>query len=42
MSSAECERVYATIKLDIRRGELGRLKGKIVSVEAKIGRSVNR
>jgi uncharacterized protein (TIGR00106 family) len=38
----ECERVYSTIKLDIRRGELGRLKGKIDSVESKIGRSINR
>ncbi|MDD3769266.1 thiamine-binding protein [Sulfuricurvum sp. IAE1] len=36
----ECERVYSTIKLDIRKGELGRLKGKIASVEEKIGREV--
>lgn len=38
----ECERVYSTIKLDIRKGELGRLKGKIASVEEKIGRSVRK
>lgn len=38
----ECERVYSTIKLDIRQGASGRLKGKIASVEAKIGRSVSR
>lgn len=38
----ECERVYSTIKLDIRKGKSDRLKGKIESVEAKIGRGVNR
>jgi uncharacterized protein (TIGR00106 family) len=37
----ECERVYSTIKLDIRKGEMGRLSGKIASVENQIGRSVN-
>ncbi|MDD5717278.1 MAG: thiamine-binding protein [Sulfuricurvum sp.] len=36
-----CERVYSTIKLDIREGTIGRLKGKIASVEDKIGRSVH-
>ncbi len=36
----ECERVYSTIKLDIRQGSLGRLSGKIASVEKHIGRSV--
>lgn len=39
---AECERIYSAIKLDIRHGEIGRLKGKIASVEEKIGRRVNR
>lgn len=37
-----CERVYSTIKLDIREGKLGRLKGKIDSVESKIGRKINQ
>lgn len=37
----ECERVYSTVKLDIRKGEMGRLEGKIASVESKLGRSVN-
>lgn len=37
----ECERVYSTIKLDIRQGELGRLKSKIASVESKVGRTIN-
>jgi uncharacterized protein (TIGR00106 family) len=36
----ECERVYSTIKLDIRKGEMGRLNGKIASVESKLGRTV--
>lgn len=36
----ECERVYSSLKLDIRKGTSGRLKGKIASVEAKIGRNV--
>jgi len=39
---AGCERVYSTIKLDIREGKLGRLKGKIDSVESKIGRKINQ
>ncbi len=38
----ECERVYSTIKLDIRKGELGRLSGKIASVEAKVGREIRK
>lgn len=36
----ECERVYSAIKLDIRKGKMGRLEGKITSVEDKIGRSI--
>jgi uncharacterized protein (TIGR00106 family) len=38
----ECERVYSTIKLDIRKGKTDRLNGKIESVEKQIGRSVKR
>lgn len=37
----DCERVYSSLKLDIRKGKSGRLKGKIASVEEKIGRSVH-
>ncbi|MBK7172976.1 MAG: thiamine-binding protein [Bacteroidales bacterium] len=33
----ECERVYCTISLDIRKGPIGRLEGKIDSIEQKIG-----
>lgn len=32
-----CERVYATAKLDIRRGRSGRLAGKVESVRRIIG-----
>lgn len=30
-------RVYSSIKMDIRKGHMGRLKSKIASVEAHIG-----
>jgi uncharacterized protein (TIGR00106 family) len=36
----DCSRVYATVKLDIRKGEAGRLTRKVESVEQKIGRKV--
>jgi uncharacterized protein (TIGR00106 family) len=32
-----CERIYATIKLDIRQGPSGRLQQKIQSIEQRIG-----
>jgi uncharacterized protein (TIGR00106 family) len=35
----DCNRVYSTIKLDIRKGQGGRLKQKVASVEAKMGKS---
>jgi uncharacterized protein (TIGR00106 family) len=35
-----CARVYAAVKLDIRKGKAGRLGGKIESVEDRIGRKV--
>jgi uncharacterized protein (TIGR00106 family) len=31
------KRIYSSIKLDIRHGDMGRLAGKIKSVEDKIG-----
>jgi uncharacterized protein (TIGR00106 family) len=34
----DCNRVYATVKLDIRKGEGGRISGKIESVEKKLGK----
>jgi uncharacterized protein (TIGR00106 family) len=33
----DCQRVYSSLKLDIRKGAKGRLQGKIQSVEEKIG-----
>jgi uncharacterized protein (TIGR00106 family) len=34
---SDCDRVYSAIKLDIRKGSLGRMKQKIDSIESKIG-----
>lgn len=33
----DCERVYCTVTYDIRKGAMGRLEGKINSIENKIG-----
>ncbi|MCP4997054.1 MAG: MTH1187 family thiamine-binding protein [Gammaproteobacteria bacterium] len=41
LEEAGCNRVYSSLKLDIRKGKMGRLAGKIASVEEKIG-SVSR
>jgi uncharacterized protein (TIGR00106 family) len=32
-----CQRIYAAIKVDYREGPVGRLQGKIESIEQKIG-----
>lgn len=32
----DCDRVYVTINLDIRKGDLGRIEGKIKSVQDKL------
>jgi len=32
------ERVYASVKFDIRKGKMGRMTGKIKSIENKIGK----
>lgn len=37
----DCNRVYTTIKMDIRKGQSGRIERKIKSVEEKLGRKVN-
>ncbi|MGA3173071.1 MAG: MTH1187 family thiamine-binding protein [Syntrophorhabdales bacterium] len=34
----DCGRVYATVKLDIRKGKSGRISRKIESVEKKLGK----
>ena len=36
-----CDRVYSSVKFDIRKDKSGRLKQKIASVEKRLGRSVN-
>jgi len=38
----DCNRVYSTIKLDIRKGKSNRLKQKIESVEKRIGKEVSK
>lgn len=37
----DCNRVYSTIKLDIRKGSGGRITQKIESVEKKIGKKLS-
>ena len=34
----DCDRVYSTLKFDIRKGAIGRMRKKIESVEVKIGK----
>jgi uncharacterized protein (TIGR00106 family) len=36
LSDSGCERIYATVKLDIRIGPVGRLTQKTASVEARL------
>ncbi|WP_297440395.1 MTH1187 family thiamine-binding protein [Sulfurimonas sp.] len=38
----DCDRVYSSLKLDIRQNTENRLKTKIESVEKNIGRTVNK
>ncbi len=38
----ECERVYSSLKFDIRKGKKNRLKSKIKSVEKVLGREVEK
>ena len=37
LEQACCNRVYSSLKLDIRKGKVGRLKGKVDSIRQKIG-----
>ena len=37
----ECQRVYSSLKFDIRKNTKNRLKTKIASVEKHIGREIN-
>lgn len=36
LAAAGCQRVYATLKLDIRDGSIGRLEQKTASIEARL------
>ena len=38
----DCNRIYATMKFDIRKDKDNRLSGKIESIEKKIGKKVNK
>ena len=37
----DCSRIYSAIKIDYRKGPVGRLNSKIGSVEEKLGRKLN-
>jgi len=37
----ESNRIYSAIKIDYRKGSVGRLNKKVGSVEAKLGRKLN-
>ncbi len=39
--SQDCERISTSIRIDSRAGSSGRLKGKIASVENRVGRKLN-
>jgi uncharacterized protein (TIGR00106 family) len=36
----DCNRIYSTIKFDIRKGKKGRLAQKIASIEKKVGKKL--
>ena len=38
--ASECDRIECSIKLDYRKGRRGRLKGKVASLEEKLGRTL--
>jgi uncharacterized protein (TIGR00106 family) len=38
--ASDCNRIYSTVKFDIRSGKGGRLEGKVKSVEAKLGKKL--
>jgi len=37
----DCGRVYSSIKIDWRKGPMGRLGNKVNAVEEKLGRKLN-
>ncbi len=38
----ECPRISITMKIDYREGKGGRIKGKVASVEEKLGRQIRK
>jgi len=38
----DCDRIECVIKIDYRKGQTGRLRSKVESVEAKLGRPVRK
>ncbi len=38
----DCNRIECMIKIDYRRGHTGRLRAKVASVEAKLGRPLSK
>ncbi len=40
ITSHDCDRVTCSAKLDLRRGHSGRLRSKVTSIEAKLGRTL--
>lgn len=40
--SADCNRVYASIKVDYRKGEGSRLQHKVEAVERQLGRALKK
>ena len=40
--STECNRVECMLRLDYRRGQSGRLKSKVASVERKLGHEIRK
>lgn len=39
--SSDCDRITCSIKIDYRKGKVGRLDSKIASVETKLGKKLN-
>ncbi len=40
--AVDCDRIECSIKIDYRKGRIGRLEGKVASVEQKLGRPVKK
>jgi len=39
---SDCNRIYSTIKFDIRKNRSNRMKQKIASIESKLGKEVKK